>query len=88
MGFLNAFFTKVSFPEGQSEVPVTSELGIWLQISLFISHTSELFLYKGSPMWAPVGVELQAQKSDKLPVLFTGAAQHPSAGTLLADIQC
>lgn len=39
-------------------------------------------------MWAPVGVELQAQKSDELPVLFTGAAQHPSAGTLLADIQC
>lgn len=38
-------------------------------------------------MWAPVGVELQAQKREKLPVLFTGAAQHPSAGTLLADIQ-
>lgn len=54
----------------------------------FSFPTLQNCLYKGSPMWAPVGVELQAQKREKLPVLFTGAAQHPSAGTLLADIQC
>lgn len=68
-------------------MPVTSEPGIWLQVSFFISHTSELFYIKASPMWAPAGVEPQAQKGDEPPGLCTGAAQHPSAGTLLTDIQ-